>query len=396
MSRIISFIATAIILLLLSLPAAQMKFKFVKERKLSGETHKKKLKPLDFSHLLSGDYQRSFEEWFSDNIGLRGHLVRLDNQLTYKIFGDLDGGVVTRNLLGKGKMLYQKEYVKSIDGFDSVKISKLEHYVKMLKRLQDYQKARGKGLLLLIGATKASLYPEFIPKRYRASDSVRRTSNYQNLLPLLAKYEIDFFDTQEYFTEKKKTSDFSYFAPSAAHWGDVASCEVGNELMRITGKQLGQKVTNFTCGPVKIKKPTATDVDLLRICNLLDSTELQVPAAYPKTEPIRPKDAFKPKLLLIGDSFIWPILRFLEWHKVYTWVDFHYYNNTNYRYPGGRGNGSKLRVPKEKWLENLDKQDMVVIHSSVSRINGLGLGYLEEVESFLDETRVEKAKKLKK
>lgn len=396
MFRITSFIVTSLILLMLALPTAQMELKFIKERKLAGENNKKKLKPLTVNNILTGDFQRAFEEWFSDNMGFRGYLVRLDNQLTYKFFGDMDGGVVTRNLVGEGKMLYQKEYVKSYDGFDQIEFSKLDYYVRMLKRLQDYQKARGKAFLLVIGVTKASLYPEFIPKRYRAPENVRKTSNYETLLPLLKKYGINFFDTQDYFTKKKKTSKFSYFAPSAAHWGDVASCEVASEIMKSTSQQLGKPTINFTCSPVKIKKPTTTDLDLLRIANLYDSSEFQIPAAYPVTLPIKPEGAIKPKMLLIGDSFIWPLLRFLEWHKVYTWVDFHYYNNTNYHYPGGRGNGSKLRIPKEQWLEMLDKQDTVIIHSSVSRINKLGLGYLEEVGTFLDENRVEKAKKQKK
>jgi hypothetical protein len=383
MSQLASISLCFLFFLLLSLPVSQMYFSVVPERAVGGDEIERKLEKISFDSFLTSRFQKSFDDWLSQKIGFRGYMVRMDNQINYLAFGELDGGVKTDVVLGSKKMLYQRDYIKSVDGFDLVSLDVLERRVLLLKRLQGFLKSRGKSLVLLISPTKASIYPEYIPAEYRSDLYKGRPTNYQNILPLLKKHKINVLDGQAKFKKQSTEVDYLYFAPSGAHWNDVASCEIASSLLESAATGLGKTLMYFSCSPVKIKKTRTSDLDLLRLCNLLISDSFQIPAAYPVTKAKKPVGAFKPRIMFLGDSFMWPIIRFIEWHKVYKSIDMLYYYNTVHHFPGG----SKFSVQRDKdaWMEMLLKQDLVVIQASVARLNNLFPRFFDDIEKFVPE-----------
>jgi hypothetical protein len=361
----------------------QMQFEPIPKGRLKGVVQPESAPVFSLESAINGSYQKLVEEWLMKRSGLWSYLVRADSQLNYLLFSQISSNYTHSVLLGKDDFLYEKEYVFGYNKFTSVSDEKLETLADNLQKLQKLLETRGIGFALLVSANKAELYPENIPSSFIDSTrSVRKTA-YEKLIPRLEARRINLLDGQRYFEERKTRVPYRYFSHTGTHWNDVAACMIASELGSLMQAHFGKKMRNFSCSPVKLKDvPRKPDRDLVEICNLWDQSALYHPTAYPVTKTIAETGAFRPKILIVGSSFVWPLLRFFEYHRVYREANFYYYYKSNRSYPNIRRR--KIDRSTIDWSSDVFSHEMIIIEINQVAVENAGFGFIEDAISALE------------
>src|SRR5262245_31102265 len=95
MIRRIQLAGSILAMVLLSLPAIQSTTGFAPVRGLGGvESAPRDVEGLTLRSWSSGSYQQSLEDQLSHHLGLRDWIVRLDNEIRWRVFGSTKRPVV--------------------------------------------------------------------------------------------------------------------------------------------------------------------------------------------------------------------------------------------------------------------------------------------------------------
>ena len=118
---------------------------------------------LSFATWWRGDFQRGVESWFGDRVEPRGRIVRLTNEVYYRLFAK--SYMYNRTIVvGREGHLYElgylKAYCRSADregrGGSASLLAKLSEVLPMLERSDRW-------LLFLLTPSKPVTMPEFLP-----------------------------------------------------------------------------------------------------------------------------------------------------------------------------------------------------------------------------------------
>ncbi len=348
-------------------------------RKLGGVENKVENVPLSLENLLNGSYQEKFEDWFSGNLQVRSALVRTDNQFNFSLFKHSGGRVI----VGDDNYLFERYYIEDLNNVRPFPEEKLQEFADKLARLQNGLNKRGSQFLVLIAPSKAYLYPEKIPDRLllprQASD------NYQNFKKLLEAKHIPFVDGVALLQTMKEDSEYPVFAPGGAHWTSDAACRVGEKLTEKFSDLLGKKTPLLRCNDTYIRnKPQGLDQDLSLLANLWTTKSIDAPLPYPKTTSVFPEGFYRPKVLFVGDSFMWPLFHYLDKQRVYEARDFFYYYKTHDLFRVGR-KPKKVRLdPATLDWQKMLSRDVVVLEFNQARIPDAGFGFVEDALAKLE------------
>lgn len=379
----ISSILFILFLLLCTLaPGFQMQFEPIKRLRIYGVVLPEQAPSFSFSGFLSGDYQEKAEEWLMKKSGLWTYLVRSENQLNYNIFGLLSTNYDSRVVLGRNGILFEREYLDVLNGKNNATNAALEDLVRDLKKLQAGLSKKGVSFSLLLSASKAELYREEIPEEYLAS-GVNAPSKYTRFRKLLEKNSVPFIDGPRVLQEIEKGKGIRTFAATGTHWSEYGVCEVIRALFRQLEKQIGKELKSLRCEPTILRQtPRKPDRDLLEIANIWTNSKFHQAQLYPKTSVAENPDAYKPRMLFIGTSFIWPMLKVMERHKLYHRSDFYYYYSRNREYPSG--SYRQINKAKIKWDEYVFTRDAIVIEINEAAIENVGSGFIQDALIALD------------
>ena len=100
----------AIIFLVLCAPVSQMVFHVLPKQLLNGVQKETARPELSLAGVFSSSFQDDFTKWFDQNFGMKGYLVKTNNQILYSLFrepGPSGEGIV----FGKHEQLYGKPYI---------------------------------------------------------------------------------------------------------------------------------------------------------------------------------------------------------------------------------------------------------------------------------------------
>jgi hypothetical protein len=108
----------------------------------------------------SRDFGKAFSAWLWDHLPLRDHLLRLDHQIDDRVFG----GSPTRDAFyGPGGFSWRRERV--LGGRFAGDVPP-EALAAILDQVEAAFPVPGRSLHILFSPTKASIYPEHLPKAY--------------------------------------------------------------------------------------------------------------------------------------------------------------------------------------------------------------------------------------
>ncbi|MFZ5891959.1 MAG: alginate O-acetyltransferase AlgX-related protein [Myxococcota bacterium] len=330
--------------------------------------------PLSWKAYWKGEFQPPFESTFDAGLEMRGHAVRLDNELNFRVFRQLGYNPHTSIVLGKDDYIFDRSYVDSFNRHDEIPAAQIEARVQRALLLQEHMQARGGTFLLLISPSKAELYPEYLPDNMIDGARQRVPRNYDKLKPLLDRYGIQYFDAFAYLSDLKGSVPFTWFQNSGIHWNDPAACEVTARVLEQLQAQLNRPISQLACKPYTIShRPRPEDSDVLRVCNLLLPDRLERPAYYarPRVTPRAPS----PSILIVGGSFNRAFMRYLDRARIHDNYLFYYYSKLE-RHRKSR----PLQREMLDFEQDVFKYDVVIIEVNVETIDELGFGFLEDAE----------------
>lgn len=295
----------ALLLVLLLLPAAQARFKFVRVAALDGYSPDAAGHPtLTWDGLTDNSYQTRLEQYLAARVGFREWFIRLRNQLAYTF---LNIARTNHAVVGRRKVLYEAKPVHAYLGEDFVGAGLVAQRVRRFRAMQDTLARRGTLLVYVAAPSKASYLPEYLPAYYRRQQP--QLTNYQAYTAAMRAAGINLLDLSQAFRQWKDTASYPLFPRGGTHWSGYGFKLAGDTLLRYLEQKYHQDLRDFhlTKGDVS-DEPRDTDDDIAKALNLLWK-----PAAYRmaypnvKFEPLKPGQR-TPNLLLIGDSFCWSII----------------------------------------------------------------------------------------
>ena len=367
--------------LMLALPGLQMKYRFVPEVTLGGvrvEPAKPMFTP---SGWWQGEFQSQAESWFDDRIGFRGHAVRTDNQIGLSLFREASSNAVDHVILGHRMMLYTDIYVTTYDGIDAFLDEDLRRAAAALRQLQDALAKRGTAFVFLVSPNKAAIYPEYLPEGFVHPAGQRPKTAYERMLPLLRSEGVHVVDGHAILQEEKARSSHPLFPPGGVHWNRYAASVVLRQAWHDLARQLGRPLVDLRSrGMVEDDTPSLRDQED-DAANLLNAWRVgHADWRYPRPDLMIDDggDAFRPKVVVVGDSF-WrvPAAIIEELGMVAPRSGFLYYFNR----PGGpdapKGQGSEDINQGVSWTDVLTA-DAIIVETNESGIGYAGWGFAEQ------------------
>ncbi|PIR03631.1 MAG: hypothetical protein COV59_05590 [Candidatus Magasanikbacteria bacterium CG11_big_fil_rev_8_21_14_0_20_39_34] len=370
----------AFFLLILCLPILQKIFDILPKQELKGYTYEKEFISLGMHSWWSGSFQKNFTNWFSDYIGFRGYMVKLDNELNLRIFREISASTQTKIVLGKDHQLYEKGYIDGINNKDWVSSGFLHEEAKKIITLQNKLKARGITLEILIAPSKATIYPEFIPEKYTHISEHKKT-NYDRMITFLEDEGIHVFDANRYFLERKESNTYPFFTRSGTHWNYYAACLVSEELLQQISEYSNKKLGKIVCEPVSVDNIAyGTDRDLLDVINIWNQGQFLKDIPHPTIKFVSGEDSLD-KILWVGDSFSWTVLSIFEKADVYKKRNMYYYYSREFIFPSGE----EKRLDRENidWDE-VFSHEVIVIEATQTAMNSIGFGFVDAALKHLE------------
>ena len=359
------------IFLVLLLPLAQQCAPFFESEMLHGAGAAPDAK-FGFSEWMNGSYQRSKENFVNDNNGLRSDLVRMNNEIDFALFRKLHGGVV---VLGKEHCLYQYPYIDSYYGIDYVGHDTIVEKCRKLRALQDTLARLGKSLILAHAPCKAYYWPEYFPEDSRRP--YRGSANFDVYLHVADSMGINQVDFNTWFVAMKGKSKELMYSKQGIHWSIYGAILAGDSLVRYVEKLRHIRMVHFQLNNVvHTSKARYTDDDIAKILNLAVPVTREV-FAYPDVNYIPDPYARKPRMIFIGDSFLWSWMSIGTMENVTSYWEYWNYFSTvfNYEYPAS---GVSYDIKDWNWRAALDSTDCVVIMYTAQNLKQLGSGFIEQ------------------
>lgn len=366
----------AAFLLLLALPGLQMRYRFVPEVALNGVRVEPRKPPVTLSGWWQGDFQSQAEDWFDDRIGFRGHAVRTDSQIGLSLFREASSNAVDRVILGHRMMLYTDIYVTTYDGLDPFLDQDLREAAGALRNLQDVLAQRGTAFIFLIAPNKAAIYPEYLPEGFVHPAGQRRPTAYERMLPMLRKEGVHVVDGHAILKREKARSPYPLFPPGGVHWNRYAASMVLREAWQDLGRQLGRPLADLRHRAIVADDTPSLSDEEADATGLLNAWQVgHADWIFPRPDLFIDDggDAFRPKLVVVGDSF-WrvPASIIENLGMVAPRSGFLYYFNR----PGGSTEADAEDIIQGVSWSDVLTADAIIIETNESGIGHAGWGFV--------------------
>lgn len=303
MRKIALNIVLVLIIALISMPLLQMRFRLIGEKPLHGAFVPAGNPDFSRSNWYSGAFQDQVEKYLKDHIGFRNFLVRLQNQLDFKLFrkANAEGAIV-----GIDRQLFEYDYIRSWLGTDYPGDAFARQKMNRTRYVQDYLKReKGIDLVVVFEPGKASFYPEYIPSRLAKQKA--GPSTYDRYLALAREAGVDFMDFHAYFMQLKTSSKYPLFPRYGTHWSVFGSRFAADSLIRFIENRRGIELPVYHADSVVISaEPWDTDDDVLKTMNLLCGLKGEE-LAYPVFTFDSAAQGDRPWVLTVADSYYWNI-----------------------------------------------------------------------------------------
>ena len=385
-SRWIKIVYAALFAVSLCLPMFYRLTKALPQRAIQNVTVNHSVPKLEYGAFLDGTFQRRFEKWFMQHSGLWGALVTTHNSMNYRLFREISTSYGGEFMLGRDFNIFQRLYLKDVNGDIPLKEEDVVRTAKQLKEIQDYFAARGRSVLVLFSANKLALYPDIVSPRYlKANRQQRNIDVYRREFDALG---VRYVDSSRTLAGLKARLPYPLFAKSAAHWNEVAACEVAAALVDAIQEGIGRAMRRPNCSvPLRVEeRPQGSDHDLANVINVWSAAASDAPTPYITPDVTGPTDAYRPKVLFDGTSYLWSIFEVLDPLDILQRRDFYYYSKTNHFREGAVGTsdavtkGSRsIRLGRLNWDSNVFDRDAIVIEINEARVHQIGFGFIREL-----------------
>ena len=194
---------------------------------------------LSFATWWRGDFQRGVESWFGDRVEPRGRIVRLTNEVYYRLFAK--SYMYNRTIVvGREGHLYElgylKAYCRSADrlgrGGSASLLAKLSEVLPMLERSDRW-------LLFLLTPSKPVIMPEFLPRG--VCDGLPASlAERERFLTSLRSAGIPVIDGPGVTQTMKVSDPLPPFPRGGTHWSRLVGARVSTTVMEAAKRRSGR------------------------------------------------------------------------------------------------------------------------------------------------------------
>ena len=161
---------------------------------------------------ISDGFGDAFETWFSKRFAFRGTVVDLFSTLKEQLFGTGNDQVI----VGEDGFLYFQDTLDSFLRENPLTDEELHAIGDALSNLTAYAEAHGARLLFVCAPNKNTVYPEYMPARYRAAASNTMSDLDRLYAYLEAETEVDYLDLRPVLNGAK--DEHLLYHKRDSHW----------------------------------------------------------------------------------------------------------------------------------------------------------------------------------
>lgn len=328
---------------------------------LAGVTFETERPKLTYQSFASGNYQTNIEQYSREHFGFREWHIRLYNQFIYSAFNTTHCHFIVP---GKNGWLFYTEAFNNYYGTEP--IYKFHSYdrarqwarknVRMMNKLRYVLQDYDIEFLCFMAPDKAEIYPEYLPYHEPAPVNAVNTAAYYD--SLMTAIDFPHVEMTKWYKTLKDTASFTLFPKRDSHWRysavfgyDSLFCYMNSiNHFGIPDIHINRLIQLDTMYPENDEKtlnlifPIGNDSPKYRADITIDCNE----------------NCHKPKVLFVGDSFIWDLETYMPWKEILSDVEIWFYNKSAF-----------LGFEKEKHplteidrLQSILKADYVVWYSS--------------------------------
>lgn len=280
---------------------------------------------LNWHNWVHDVYQKNADVLATENIGYRGFLTRLRNQIDYSLFylAHSDKAIV-----GKDDILFDEWYLNAWTGRTFIGEEFIDIKLHKLKMVQDTLRELGTELVFVLAPDKATFFEEKVPAYYQRKRYPQ--NNYSYLSERAQNIGIDFIDLNNYFTSIKHTCQYPLYPKSGIHWSNYGSYIALDSIIKYIETAKNIDLNDITVDSIEVTtSPKHPDYDIGQNINLLCKIP-QWEMAYPSLSFENNQDKPKPKMLVSGDSYYFNIYNYEFTSHLFDNNAFWYYANWVY------------------------------------------------------------------
>ena len=285
---------------------------------------------LTFDNYRSNTYQTQIEKYVSEHFGLREPIIRLYNQYLWSAYNKTYCHFIVP---GKKGYLYYALAVNEHYGTELPKfypsndkaMADADKELRMMNKLRHVLKDYGIEFVAFIAPDKPEVYPEYLPRRDADTTTIHLADYFSRRM---TETGFPFINMTDWFVSMKDTASFPLFPKTDSHWRYSAIYGYDSLFRFINSLDGEAKFPTLHIGP-----PMAYESDKLEgdeeTLNLLfrirgDKTKYKSDITIEDDTTHR-----KPKVLFVGDSFIWSMGEFMPARQIMADWELWFYNNTS-------------------------------------------------------------------
>ena len=351
----------ALLMVFLFVPIIQEWTDFIPVRPLKGVIMETPKPELTFDNYKSNIYQTQIEKYASEHFGLREPVIRIYNQYVWSAYNKTYCHFIVP---GKQGYLYYALAVKEHFGTEL-----LHHYksneaamkdvnteLRMMNKVRHVLKDYGIEFLAFIAPDKPEVYPEYLPRRDADTTTVHIDEYFSHRM---TETGFPFINMTDWFVQMRDTASFPLFPRTDSHWR-YASIYGFDSLFRFINTLDGEaKFPTLHIGPPIVYESDKLegDEETLNLIFRIHGDKTQ----YKSNITVEPDSTHrKPKVLFVGDSFIYSMNDFMPIREIMEDREIWFYNNTAYE-----GFDNKTESVKDiDRLSHILNADYVVFYSA--------------------------------
>lgn len=331
---------------------------------------------------FDGSYQKDYENYLEDHIGLRSFIVRIHNEMDFSLYRKCQNKGI---IVGKEDYLYQIDYIDAYLGKTFIGHEAINAKCQRIKAVQEELDKLDIELLIVMAPGKASMFPEYIPERY-LKDSTG-ISNNTAYLACFKEYGINHIDFNTLFREMKDTYHYPLYHKCGIHWNVYGAYYALDSIVNYMETAKGIDMADMSYEGIEMSfKPRATDYDIGNALNIFSRiSDRAMPYPYGYKYITEGKD--KPNLMVIADSYYWTIYNLHNSKLIWNEQDFRYYNLQLF------SPGKPDKEFREITIHELQKFDFIMTVYTEQNMDVLANNFFEKAYATLFESiRLEEIK----
>ena len=354
---------------------AQERLHLFKTQPLEGFVEKTEVPQLTMENYQSGQYQAKLEGHLSETFGFREPVIRVYNQYLWWCYRKTYCHFIDP---GKKGYLFYSEAVNDYYGIEMLKRhftyerakERAQDNVRMMSMLRNVLKDYDVEFLCFMAPNKTEIYSEYLPYHKPAPEGAFNTADYYDSLMNVVGFP--HVEMTRWFQAMKDTASFQLIPKRDTHWRYSAAYGFDSLFCYMNS------LNDFGIPDIKVLGMRQLDTMYRendeKTLNLIFPIPNDSPKYRPEVTVECGEGCRKPKVLFVGDSFVWDLETYLPWKEIMEDVEIWFYNKS-----GFVGFEKEYHpVTEINRLRSILNADYVVWYSSGSQWCRSSYGFVED------------------